>query len=375
MTPGALAAPCHVESAGQAFRDRVDPVVGRQHDQCLVQPDGLVDVAEEVGKERVHPEHVVFVLEAVGPKSMAQIVGRREAHRQEVGGAALADLFLLHQFLDEVQGHAVAHGGEPQGLVEILFLLCAQLVRKGRLQVLVALFRRTVVRVAVDVLRPRLHQVPGTGLVLAGVIGLVPCRHPGRVRVVVKGAGNELPGTGGIPERLAQLTAGNDGAPVLDRNREHPRRPARGEHKLVPDGAGGQVARRRSLMLGLRRRLLAEDRIVRVLDAVDPLSASLVIPVVPGHAMLGGVAAGEQGRVADGGKRRGMRVMGVGERRAAVHQVAETALAETVVVPPRHVAAQLIDGDLNDQLGIFRDRPRRREQKRRQHQEWYRRQR
>ncbi len=96
--------------------------------------------------------------------------------------------------------------------------------------------------------------------------------------------------------------------------------------------------------------LLADDRVPIVFHAVDPLAGLLVIPIVAREAVLGGGASGVEGGVADRGEGGRMPIVGVAVHHTVVHEVAETPRAEAVLEALRHIAAELIDRDLKDEL-------------------------
>jgi hypothetical protein len=329
--------------------DLVEAMIGREHDQGLVEPDRLVDELEQVGERGVEPQHALLRLEAVRAEGVENVVVGREADRQHVGRLALADLLLPHELLSEIEGQLVAHRHVPESAVEVGGLLCAELVRKGPAQMLVRPLRGPIIGLAENVPGLVAHELPGRVHVAVGVLGLVPFGHPGGIGVVVVGAGHELAAARGVPERLAETAARQDRAAILHRDREHARAPAARQDQLVAIGRGGEIARGRALV---RLRLLADDRVTVVLDAVD-LASAVIVPVVAGQAVLGAVAAGEQGGVADRREGRGVLVVGVVVDDAVLHQVTEAAGTETVGEPERDVAAQAVDRERQDQLRLL----------------------
>jgi len=190
------------------------------------------------------------------------------------------------------------------------------------------------------------QQFPGFLLECIGRFGGVPLFYPCRIVIVVISAGYEIAVALGKPERLAGVPARQDGAPVFNRNTEHPRASAVMDHQLISKGGGRQVARRNPLVCFGR---FSDDVVAFILCIVNESTGFLINPIVGDDAVPGGICAGRQGRVAHGGFSVGVPVMGIDVPSALFHQIAESPIGETIGVTPGQITTQLIHGDLQHQ--------------------------
>ena len=158
-------------------------------------------------------------------------------------------------------------------------------------------------------------------------------------------------------------------AAILDGNSEHFRLASGADRQFVAEGGNKNHRRRAAFgrrdLLGridLRSfvdvRTLGQQPVAPVLDVVDHLAAATVEPDVADHAVDRGLCPGRQGGVPHNGLGVGVSVVGVCEDNPFLEQVSETAFAHAVEIPPRQVAAQLVDGDLENQPRLFRFRQR-----------------
>ena len=340
-------------------------VIGREHDQRVLQPDLLVDMGEERRQGAVEPRQVVLGLQAGGAEEVPDVVGGGEAHREVVRHLVPAELLVVDERLREVQGQLVAGRAEGQAGGEVPVVRLAVRVRKGAAEAREVGLVRAVVAVAEQVPRRVLHQLPGrAGVGQRGLAG-VPGVHPVGVVVVVVAAGDELAAGLGEPERLARVTGQRHRAAVLDRDGEDLRRAVEVHGELVAEGRGQDGRRRAAVHL---RRLLGgvdlgaavdvgaggEQVVVRVLDVVDQPALLTVEPDVAHHAVRRGDGAGRQRHVADDGLGVGVLVVGVGVVHALVHEIAEPAVTVQVGVAPGQIAAQRVDRDLQHQPRLLR---------------------
>ena len=91
---------------------------------------------------------------------------------------------------------------------------------------------------------------------------------------------------------------------------------------------------------------------VVVFDRGDHALLLLVPPFVGDDAVAVAVGAGEQRGVSGSGARVGVIVIAVGKVGAVVEKEAEAGVAELVAVALEIIAAELVDDDHHDQLGM-----------------------
>src|SRR2546427_5706413 len=154
--------------------------------------------------------------------------------------------------------------------------------------------RRTSIRSAWADRLPRLAEPLVLGRV--GVEALPPLR----VRVPVVGARDKAAGAGAEPIGRAELTAGQDGATILDGDGEDLGLESGFQPEFVPDGGDPEITWRRP-HTGWRRFLHIETG--RVRDAVD-LGLSLAVePLITYYAVAVGMGASHDGGVSHRGLR------------------------------------------------------------------------
>ena len=95
-----------------------------------------------------------------------------------------------------------------------------------------------------------------------------------------------------------------------------------------------------------------QERILTVFDIVGKLAALAIKPDIANHAVVGGKGARRQGRVADNGLGIGVSIMGVGIDCSVVQQIAKPTFTKSITVTAKQIAAQAIDGDLQDEFDL-----------------------
>ena len=81
-----------VPQHARALGERGHSVVGRQHDEHIAFAVAHEQLLEEPAQIPVQPHHLVVDLAGIGAVRVTDVVGRGQAHRQQVGGATTAEL-------------------------------------------------------------------------------------------------------------------------------------------------------------------------------------------------------------------------------------------------------------------------------------------
>ncbi len=151
---------------------------------------------------------------------MPGVVGRREAHGQEVRGPAPTQALGAEQGLREGERELVHRRCEPHAHGEVAVVAVG--MGKGAAHPQRIRLVGSVVALAGEVAATLVEQPPGSSPVALDGSAGVPRLHPGGIGVVVVAARHEAARALRVPEGLAGVAAREDGAPVLPRDAEHP---------------------------------------------------------------------------------------------------------------------------------------------------------
>ena len=184
--------------------------------------------------------------------------------------------------------------------------------------------------------------------IFRGRVG-VEILHPAREFAAVvggcdPGAALRVDPVGGI----AGKSGGKNGGAIFQRHSEDAGLALRGQLEFVAQRVGQQVVRRRAGFVSGD----ADQLCVVVFDRRDHLLLLRVPPFVGGDAVAVAVGAGEERGVSGSGAGVGVVVIAVGEVGAVVEEEAEAGVAELVAIALQVVAAELVDHDHHDQLGM-----------------------
>jgi hypothetical protein len=315
---------------------KVQPaMVGAENDRIIHSEP--VDEGEEAAEVLVEVEELQAHLCALGAVAVADIIGRREADREEVGAARAAEPHLAGERRGHDEGRRVELGGrgevdgiargafEPPG-ADRLALADRDRLGLGRAEL------------------GKLHRLARLGE-SRGDVGVDRSADWSRGAAGILG---EMVG-GPIPALVGGMAAHHHRGAVLAGDGDHPRRRVDPLHPVAErrhaqmvgrDRVGARIAPGHSLVLG----------------AIDPLVGARHAKIVPGVGDDPGarrVSAGEQRRVARAGFGRRVRLIAVGED-DAVRQALEPA-GEMRPIFGEQLGRELVDRDRDDQL-----RPRRR---------------
>ena len=78
-------------------------VIGRQHDDRIVEADRRVDLREQAAQQDIQAQHLVHLLVAVRPPLMADAVCCRQTRSRAFGIRILPELVPLHRLEREVE--------------------------------------------------------------------------------------------------------------------------------------------------------------------------------------------------------------------------------------------------------------------------------
>ena len=306
-------------------------MIGGEH-HFVIDPQ-RIELVEEVTQSVVERGELQAHLVAVGAVGVADIIGRRSAYRDQIGGRARAEPHLLDQPGGEAEHHPVEFGRGAQRFG----------VAGGALEAAGA---------------DRLARADAHGAIMrAAEIGLVE-RRLARGDPLDRGAVRALDrfglGAAGIareflpvpPPKLIDLVATHHHRrAVLPRDRDDPRRRVRRLHPLaerrheqmlVGDGVVGAGAAGDALILG-------------AIDGLVGARGLQIGPAVGDDAGARGVHPGQDRRMARAGLGRGMALIARREHRA-FQQPLEPA-GEAVAIFGEQIGGELIDRDRHDQLG------------------------
>jgi len=120
---------------GHIFRRLGRPVVGAEYNQGLIQAHLLIDELKQLRQGPVQPKDIVFGLQAGRPEQVPDVVSGRKTDLEVVRHALiiLAQLFVFHQGLGEIERKHVANRCQGQQQVEV-FGVAAQRMGKNTAQ-------------------------------------------------------------------------------------------------------------------------------------------------------------------------------------------------------------------------------------------------
>ena len=85
-------------------------MVGRQHDQHVLQPDALIHIGEKVRERAVQAQQVVFGFQAGRPEEVPDVVCRGKADGQVICDFMLTELLRVDQRLREIKREVITGG-------------------------------------------------------------------------------------------------------------------------------------------------------------------------------------------------------------------------------------------------------------------------
>ena len=301
------------------FRRHGDAVIRRQHHQHLP-PAGLCfRRRQQLPDSAVHRQNHVVHLWRLGAGGMAEIVGRGETHRQQIGLLVSAQVLFLDHLQGKFQHQFVGEGRGVQAGKEALARLHRQLPTQ-----------------------------PVSAQIALGGPGRVVRLHPRRQRRKVPGAGQDGAGIA-EPERTVRIApGGQDGAAILQRDAVDLAALA-GQLQLITDGRNQQAVGRSARHIASVLSATQGRRIV-IRNALDCSAFHTSVPGIAGNAADRRHRTGQEGGMPHGRDRRRRLVVGIGKHGALLQQALEPA-GELVLEAGQIVIAHLVDDDGEHQRG------------------------